>query len=92
MVLCAFALAGPTATPEMSAPTSWIQGRLFEARRDFTRFDEDADADLGRSWHHEGKSWYEAAHPARVLTQSRSGGFPVLGTRRAECVASSEMT
>ena len=28
----------------------WIQPRLFEAWRDFTRFDEDADADLGNPW------------------------------------------
>jgi hypothetical protein len=28
----------------------WVQPRLFEARRDFTRFDEDADTDLGNPW------------------------------------------
>jgi integrase len=28
----------------------WIQPRLFEAWRDFTRFGEDADADLGNPW------------------------------------------
>jgi hypothetical protein len=28
----------------------WIQPGLFEAWRDFTRFDEDADADLGNPW------------------------------------------
>jgi integrase len=28
----------------------WIQARLFETRRDFTRFDERADADPGNPW------------------------------------------
>jgi hypothetical protein len=28
----------------------WVQPRLFDAWRDFTRFDEDADADLGNPW------------------------------------------
>jgi hypothetical protein len=28
----------------------WVQPRLFEAWRDFTRFDEAADADLGNPW------------------------------------------
>ena len=28
----------------------WIQGRLFEARRDLTRFDENTGADLGNPW------------------------------------------
>ncbi|WP_206062330.1 hypothetical protein, partial [Nonomuraea basaltis] len=28
----------------------WIQLRLFEARRDFTRFDESAEVDLANPW------------------------------------------
>jgi hypothetical protein len=28
----------------------WIQGRLFESRRDFTRFDENTGADLANPW------------------------------------------
>jgi hypothetical protein len=34
-----------------------VQARLFEARRDFTRFDEDAEADLGNPWLAWGSTW-----------------------------------
>jgi hypothetical protein len=40
----------PPPEPAGRAAFRWIQPRLFEARRDFTRFDEDADADLGNPW------------------------------------------
>ena len=42
--------AKPPPAPAGRPAFRWIQARLFEARRDFTRFDEDADADLGNPW------------------------------------------
>lgn len=40
----------PPPTPAGRPAFRWIQSRLFEARRDFTRFDEGAAADLGNPW------------------------------------------
>ena len=40
----------PPPEPAGRPAVRWIQPRLFEAWRDFTRFDEDADADLGNPW------------------------------------------
>lgn len=40
----------PPPAPAARPAFRWIQGRLFEARRDFTRFDESADSDLGNPW------------------------------------------
>src|ERR1017187_2372366 len=42
--------AKPPPTPAGRPAFRWVQPRLFEAWRDFTRFDEDADADLGNPW------------------------------------------
>jgi len=39
----------------------WIQGMLFEGRRDFTRFDESTDADPGNPWLAWGSTWPGAA-------------------------------
>ena len=44
------AAAKPPPTPAGRPSFRWVQPRLFEARRDFTRFDEDADTDLGNPW------------------------------------------
>jgi integrase len=40
----------PPPAPAGRPDFRWVQPRLFEARRDFTRFDEDSDADLGNPW------------------------------------------
>jgi hypothetical protein len=40
----------PPPAPAGRPAFRWAQPRLFEAWRDFTRFDEDADADLGNPW------------------------------------------
>jgi hypothetical protein len=40
----------PPPSPAGRPAFRWVQPRLFEARRDFTRFDEDADTDLGNPW------------------------------------------
>jgi hypothetical protein len=40
----------PPPAPAGRPACRWTQPRLFEAWRDFTRFDEDADADLGNPW------------------------------------------
>ena len=40
----------PPPAPAGRPAFRWIQPRLFEAWRDFTRFDEDADTDLGNPW------------------------------------------
>ncbi len=42
--------AKPPPAPAGRPAFGWVQARLFEARRDFTRFGEDADADLGNAW------------------------------------------
>src|SRR6266446_5622818 len=42
--------AKPPPAPAGRPAFRWIQPRLFEAWRDFTRFDEEADADLGNPW------------------------------------------
>ena len=42
--------AKPPPAPAGRPAFRWVQARLFEARRDFTRFDEDAAADLGSPW------------------------------------------
>lgn len=44
------ALAKPPPAPAGRPAFRWIQAGLFEARRDFTRFGEDVDADLGNPW------------------------------------------
>jgi integrase len=40
----------PPPAPAGRPAFRWVQPSLFEARRDFTRFDEDADADPGNPW------------------------------------------
>jgi len=40
----------PPPAPAGRPACRWIQARLFEARRDFTRFDESTGADLGNPW------------------------------------------
>ena len=40
----------PPPAPAGRPAFRWVQPRLFEAQRDFTRFDEDADTDLGNPW------------------------------------------
>jgi len=40
----------PPPAPAGRPALRWVQPRLFEAWRDFTRFDEDEDADLGDPW------------------------------------------
>jgi hypothetical protein len=40
----------PPPAPAGRPACHWIQGRLFEARRDFTRFGESAAAGLGNPW------------------------------------------
>ena len=40
----------PPPAPAACPACRWIQARLFEARRDFTRFDESTGADLGNPW------------------------------------------
>jgi hypothetical protein len=42
--------AKPPPAPAGRPAFRWIQSRLSGARRDFTRFDEDAGADLGNPW------------------------------------------
>jgi hypothetical protein len=42
--------AKPPPAPAGRPAFCWVQPRLFEAHRDFTRFDEDAAADLGNPW------------------------------------------
>jgi integrase len=42
--------AKPPPAPAGRPAFRWTQPRLFEGRRDFTRFDEDADVDLGNPW------------------------------------------
>ena len=42
--------AKPPPAPAGRPAFRWVQARLFEAWRDFTRFDEDADADPGNPW------------------------------------------
>ena len=40
----------PLPAPAGRPAFCWVQARLFEAWRDFTQFDEDADADPGNPW------------------------------------------
>lgn len=40
----------PPPAPATQPTVRWIQPRLFEASRDFTRFDESTDADLTNPW------------------------------------------
>jgi hypothetical protein len=40
----------PPPPPAVQPAEQWIQIRLFETRRDFTRFDESTDADLANPW------------------------------------------
>ena len=40
----------PPPAPAGRPACCWIQGRLFEVRRDFTRFDESTGADLDNPW------------------------------------------
>jgi hypothetical protein len=40
----------PPPAPAARPACRWIQGRLFEGRRDFTRFDESTGADPGNPW------------------------------------------
>ena len=42
--------AKPPAAPAGRPAFCWVQARLFEAWRDFTRFDEDTEADPGNPW------------------------------------------
>jgi len=42
--------AKPPPAPARRPAFRWVQARLFEAWRDFTRFDEDAGADHGNPW------------------------------------------
>jgi integrase len=42
--------AKPPPAPAGRPAGRWVQPRLFDAWRDFTRFDEDADADPGNPW------------------------------------------
>ena len=42
--------AKPPPAPAGRPAFRWVQPRLFEAWRDFTRFDEETDADLGNPW------------------------------------------
>jgi integrase len=42
--------AKPPPAPAGRPAFRWVQPRLFEAWRDFTRFDEDAAVDLGNPW------------------------------------------
>ncbi len=47
---CRGAPVKPPPAPAVRPGSRWIQPRLSDARRDFTRFGEDADADLGNPW------------------------------------------
>jgi hypothetical protein len=40
----------PPPAPAARPACRWVQARLFEARRDFTRFDEHTDADPANPW------------------------------------------
>lgn len=42
--------AKPPPAPARRPAFRWVQARLFEAWRDFTRFDEDTEADPGNPW------------------------------------------
>ncbi|MGD0062285.1 MAG: hypothetical protein ABSB76_02455 [Streptosporangiaceae bacterium] len=55
----------PPPAPAGRPALRWVQPWLFEAWRDFTRFDEDADADLGNPWVAWASTWPgSAARPA----------------------------
>jgi len=44
ILIVVFALNGA------ASPVRWLQARLFETGKDFTRFGEDSDADLQNPW------------------------------------------